>query len=239
MSGYTKLFSSILASTIWREDDKTRIVWITMLAMSNKDGMVEGSIPGLADMARVTVDDCKGALSKLMSPDEYSRTKAFEGRRVKEVDGGWLILNHAVYRAKLSADERREYNRIKQAEWRQKLSNEVNDNNRLLPPSAHTKAEADTKAYTDTKSMESPDFLRFWKAYPKKVAKASAFKAFRKIDPPEQVLMKMLSVLEIHKKNEQWCKDSGQFIPYPATWLNQARWLDETTKVEKAVGGNF
>jgi len=30
--GYTKLYSSIVASTMWREDDKTRIVFITMLA---------------------------------------------------------------------------------------------------------------------------------------------------------------------------------------------------------------
>ena len=43
MPGYTKLFNSILASTIWRADDKTRIVWITLLAMADKHGIVEAS----------------------------------------------------------------------------------------------------------------------------------------------------------------------------------------------------
>ena len=54
MAGYTKLFNSILMSTIWREDDKTRIVWITLLAMADKNGIAETSIPSLADAARVS-----------------------------------------------------------------------------------------------------------------------------------------------------------------------------------------
>ena len=29
------------------------------------------------------------------------------------------------------------------------------------------------------------------------------------------------------KQTEQWKKDNGKFIPYPATWLNQERWTDE------------
>ena len=55
MTGYTKLFSSILASTIWDEDAPTRLVWITLLAMSDKNRTVEGSIPGLAHQARVSL----------------------------------------------------------------------------------------------------------------------------------------------------------------------------------------
>jgi hypothetical protein len=98
VSGYTKLFSSIVTSTIWRADCPTKVVWITMLALSDKDGIVEGSIPGLAHIAGVTLDECKRALDKLQSPDEYSRTPENEGRRVKAIDGGWLILNRTKYR---------------------------------------------------------------------------------------------------------------------------------------------
>jgi len=95
VSGYTKLFSTIVASTIWREPDHVRIVWITMLAMSNADGVVEASVPGLADLARVTVEQCEDALFRLRTPDPYSRTKDNEGRRIADVDGGFLILNRA------------------------------------------------------------------------------------------------------------------------------------------------
>jgi hypothetical protein len=111
--GYTKLFASIIDSTIWRESKETKIVWITMLAKANKHGIVESSLPGLADAARVTLDECISALKVLMAPDDYSRTKEHEGRRIRETDGGWEILNHTKYRARLSRQERLEY----QAAW--------------------------------------------------------------------------------------------------------------------------
>lgn len=122
MAGYTKLFNSILASSVWSEDDKTRIVWITLLAMADKHGVADTAIPGLADLSRVSLEDCEKAVEKLKSPDKYSRTKLHEGRRIEECEGGFRLLNHGIYRAKMSMDERREYNRVKQQEHRQKLS---------------------------------------------------------------------------------------------------------------------
>lgn len=117
-AGYTKLFSSIVASTIWQESKETKVVWITMLAMKNRDQVVESSIPGLAKMAGVTIPECESALKVLSSPDEYSRSREFEGRRIEAVDGGWRILNGEKYRQKMGADERREYKARKQAEYR-------------------------------------------------------------------------------------------------------------------------
>lgn len=118
MSGFTKLFSSIVASSVWCEDDKTRLVWITMLAMSNRDGVVEASMPGLANAARVSVEDCRNAILKFESPDLDSRSTAHEGRRALKIEGGWKLLNYETYRRKLSAEERREYKAAKQAEYR-------------------------------------------------------------------------------------------------------------------------
>jgi hypothetical protein len=126
MSGYTKLFNSILASTIWEADDKTRIVWITLLAMADRHGIAEGSIPGLATFARVSVEDCEKAVKKLMRPDPHSRSKAKNGRRIEAIDGGWRLINHGKYREALNADERREYLRVKQQEHRQRVSTPVN-----------------------------------------------------------------------------------------------------------------
>ena len=148
MSGYTKLFSSILASTIWREPNHVRIVWITLLAMADRDGVAEGSVPGLSDFARVSIDDCRDALRRLADPDRDSRSEEFEGRRIEPVEGGWLLLNHAHYRAKISDDERREYLRIKKAESRrrqqerQQVSRNVKDVNSGQPMSTQAEAEA-------------------------------------------------------------------------------------------------
>lgn len=96
---FTKLFSSITASTVWCEPSNTRIVWITMLAMADSRGRVWASIPGLAGIARVPVEDARIAIERFLSPDEDSRSKEHEGRRIEEIDGGWRLINHEKYRA--------------------------------------------------------------------------------------------------------------------------------------------
>lgn len=159
MTGYTKLFGSIVASTIWREPHQVRIVWITMLALANKAGIVEASIPGLADLARVTVPECEEALKALSSPDEYSRTKDHEGRRITEVDGGWAVLNHAKYRAKMGADERREYLTEKKREARARVntvSTNVNNGQQPSSPSTHSEASPDAEAEPEEERARGP-----------------------------------------------------------------------------------
>lgn len=119
--GYTKLFQKILDSTIWLEDDKTRIVWITMLAMSNRDGIVDAPLPALAARARVDVEACRAAIEKFMAPDLNSRTPDNDGRRVEKSGGVWKILNHAKYREMMSLEHRREYKRLKAQEYRDEI----------------------------------------------------------------------------------------------------------------------
>lgn len=120
MAGFTKLFNSILASSIWCEDDKTRLVWITLLAMADQHGIVAASVAGLAHHARVSKEDCQKALEKFLAPDPDSRSTDFEGRRITRVDGGWQLLNHAKYRRLMSLEDRREYFRLKKQEYRQR-----------------------------------------------------------------------------------------------------------------------
>jgi hypothetical protein len=119
---YTKLFSSLVHSTIWREADHVRLVWITMLAISDQDGIVEASIPGLADSARVSLAQCEDALKRLQLPDSYSRSVEHEGRRIAPVEGGWELLNHARYRDKQSPDERRAKAAERQRRHRERLA---------------------------------------------------------------------------------------------------------------------
>ena len=102
MSGYAKLFSEILMSSIWDANDHTRLVWITMLAMADHTGFVKGTPPVLAALARVPPDRCDAAVVILSSPDLASSTQDNEGRRVEKVAGGWKILNYTKYRNRLS-----------------------------------------------------------------------------------------------------------------------------------------
>jgi hypothetical protein len=105
MAGFTKIFNSILTSTVWGESQATRLVWIALLVSADADGVVEGSVPGFARVANVTVEEMRTALAVLQEPDPDSRTPDFEGRRVEVIEGGWLILNFKKYREQAQAQE--------------------------------------------------------------------------------------------------------------------------------------
>jgi hypothetical protein len=127
---FTKLFSSITASTVWCEPDRTRIVWIAMLAMADRKGRVWASIPGLASIARVPVEDCRTAIESFLSPDRDSRTKDNEGKRIEEIDGGWLLLNYEKYRERQDAEtikeSKRRYINARRARERQGITIRAN-----------------------------------------------------------------------------------------------------------------
>lgn len=123
--GYTKLFSSILDSTIWQTPIHVKVVWITMLAMVDQDGEVQASVPGLAIRAGVERAQCEQALAILSAPDPDSRTPTAEGRRIEAVAGGWRLINHAVYRHKMSVEERREKEAERKRRYRERVSRDV------------------------------------------------------------------------------------------------------------------
>lgn len=67
-------------------------------------------------------------------------------------------------------------------------------------------------------------FMQFWSAYPRKVGKAAAEKAWPKA---ADSLPAILEALAWQRLSEGWTKDGGAFIPHPATYLNGRRWEDE------------
>lgn len=70
-------------------------------------------------------------------------------------------------------------------------------------------------------------FAEFWAAYPKKKSKGDAEKAWDKIKPNEHLADTILQAVERAKTSVDWMKDAGQYIPYPASWLNARGWEDE------------
>lgn len=81
-------------------------------------------------------------------------------------------------------------------------------------------------------------FAEFWQAYPKKVGKQAALKSFARAIKNVD-LQTLLAAVERQKRSPQWSKDNGQYIPNPATWLNQGRWDDEGTIAPMNSGNVF
>jgi hypothetical protein len=158
---YTKLFSSILRSSIWLEDDQTVRVWVAMLALADRAGYVGASVGGLAAQARVPRDAAERAIEKFLAPDQDSRSKDFEGRRIEVADRGWILLNYERFRDMRDEEARKEYERKRKAEQRAKAKGSVPDSPEMsrTVPACHEKsaqAEAEAEAEASAERISSP-----------------------------------------------------------------------------------
>jgi hypothetical protein len=72
-------------------------------------------------------------------------------------------------------------------------------------------------------------FDRFWERYPRKVGKAAARRAFERA-LKHVTFDAMMAALERHRRLRQWTQ--REYIPHPATWLNQHRWADELDEAD-------
>lgn len=121
-------------------------------------------------------------------------------------------------------------------EWKPRASTMLATRKQVAPNSL-----SDTDKSREEKSREEPPnppapsaldvgFEEFWKCYPRKVGKTAARKAWSRIHPQNGTREIIFGAVESQKQSAQWQKDNGQFIPNPATWLNQGRWEDEIEK---------
>ena len=106
MSGYSKLDCGMLNSSVWQEPHDVRVAWVTMLLLTDYHGQVRAAIPALAMHNAVSISRMEEIIQIFMSPDPYSRTKDYDGRRLIEIDGGWQVINYPKYRDGLKSPDR-------------------------------------------------------------------------------------------------------------------------------------
>ena len=239
MTGYTKLFSSILTSSVWGEADHTRLVWITVLALADRSGNVSASVGGLARSANVTRERCVEAISVLTSPDPDDRSGVQNGIRLEPIQGGWHIVNYAAYRDKMRSVDRTEYLREKKRESSAKLSTNVNKStkvNRFQPiAEAEATTEAKAKKHRSEKPLPKPsalgevEFDSLWSSCLKKVGKIRARKAYLRLRKAGQMppVADVIEALRRLQATEQWTKQGRQYQPHLEAWLNRGGWEDE------------
>lgn len=116
--------------------------------------------------------------------------------------------------------------------------NFLNSRRNLLPKIKENKERINTpsRARAREESAEKEKrieelFCQFYAAYPRKVGRKPARKAFAKIKNVESVLPDIMAALERQKQEYQRQhdpqKDKWQYFPHPTTWLHGERWNDE------------
>jgi len=93
-----------------------------------------------------------------------------------------------------------------------------------IPPPSLTPSPIPPKN-NSIKNRVDEHFEGFWSAYPRRIGKAAARRAWEKamkVTTPE--------VIGAALRAAEWPEDP-QYIPHPATWLNQGRWDDQPAPV--------
>lgn len=126
-----------------------------------------------------------------------------------------------------------ERKRQKASDERQCPSEHVNDDApdvrpHPLPSSPPAPPQLPTPApeCITTRARKDDGFDQFWDAYPRKVGKDAARRAYaaavRRLDDPDAPAIILVGV---GRSRSGWT--DPQFIPHPTTWLNQGRYADE------------
>lgn len=244
---YSKLHRSLVSSSLWTEPDHVRILFITLLAMADRDGCVYGSRLGIERIAAIDygAGPDNDPWLRLMAPDPDSsdrlRSPEHEGRRLEEIPGGFRLLNYAYYRGLRNDDDRAEQNRLAQERFRAKSKQESADVSQDKPESAtispgnpmqRQRQRADAEASPDrvrSPSARPPypdDFEAFWQAYPwvGRKAKAKAVKLWARLSEADRraATERLVGRLEGDPK---WV---AGFIQNAVTYLGPGRhWEDD------------
>lgn len=155
---YGKFFESTFTGSMLGAGPEVISVWAYIIAHA-KNGQVEINPKLVAFSIGMSVESVQGAIEYLCAPDPQSRNKDHDGARlVKEGELAYIVVSHDKYKNMRTADERREYNRIKKRESREKLRNNKGRSNKskmskMSTLSAKTEAEAEADVKT---SMSTP-----------------------------------------------------------------------------------
>jgi hypothetical protein len=96
------------------------------------------------------------------------------------------------------------------------------------PALAQPALVSDSKFRKVSKPLASLDgFAEFYAAYPRKRNKGHAEKAWLRLSPDADLQAVIHAAIGNAIKRDDWRKEGGAFIPYPATWLNSRGWEDE------------
>lgn len=99
------------------------------------------------------------------------------------------------------------------------------------PPAASTKEvallAAPPKRTRAKAAVEDPWFQMFWCAYPRRTGKGAARKAFATAVAAGADPQVIVATASAYANRCDQLQKEPQFIPHPATWLNQERWEDD------------
>lgn len=159
---YTKMFRSMYEGTL-ADDWRALVAFQQLLILADAHGTVDMTVSAIHRTTGIPMDVLGPGIEILQLPDQQSRSPAEEGRRIVPLDPsrarGWRLVNFAYYRGLMSANDKRESDRLRMAAKRDAERQGATgcDMSQKVAGVAHTEAEADTEDQEQERQRGKPD----------------------------------------------------------------------------------
>jgi hypothetical protein len=196
------------------KNDTHRLIYTWMIPFLDVEGRIEAD-------SRIL----KGCIAPLL---DHITTRIMDAALRDMADNDLIVLYSAGGNKYLQLQRFSKHQNIRRDKERgSNIPEPRPDNSRTTPGQLPEEAGLTPPQEKRREDNTCASFGTFWNRYPKKKSKGQAEKVWIKIKPDEQLLVTMIAKIEQAMKSEDWIKKDGQFIPYPATWLNAKGWKDE------------
>jgi hypothetical protein len=221
----------------WYKNSGTKDLFLHLLLTANftdsyfhgqliRRGQIVTSLPSLSTETGLSIQQIRTALMHLTSTGEIT----------DEANQHYRIITVVKYDDYQSSTDRSTDNQ-------QTINRQANrqSTDRLAVNQQHHNNNNNINNETNKQGNNNPSpsdihqtaFNIFWATYPKKVAKQAAIAAWKKVDQDRALYHEIMQGLSRWKESYEWQKESGRYIPNPASWLNGRRWEDEIPEYGK------
>ena len=158
---YGKLFQQMYTGSLaTRGPWQAMVTFQQLIILADKDGVVDMTIDAISRQTTIPLEIIRIGIVALEQVDTESRTPTEEGKRIVRLsdqrDWGWRIVNHGHYRKIRSAEERREYMRLYQQQYREKRKPDVNQALAMLAKSTNSSKHKHKAVDVSTNNSQSP-----------------------------------------------------------------------------------
>ena len=202
-----KIMSHVWKHSLAKSGDL--LVQLAIADFAGDDGNAYPSIPPLGKRSRLCDRQVKRSLQNL---EHLGELKVLRGKGP-----------HGTNRYKLSSDIMSR-DKLSRGVTSDPGGGDIHGKEGVTPTSPNPSEE------TIRRNRHSPrvsGFDKFWEIYPRKKSKGDAERAWKALNPDEQLQDRITNAIERAVTSAEWRKDGGQFTPYPATWLRAKGWEDE------------
>lgn len=226
--GYIKLHRKILDSLVFEHEGIFKLWCLCLLLANHKEEEVKA--PYSLKVIKLKPGQFLTGRDSLHRAYHQSQIRKKYSRRARPTAitlYRWLLFLQKCQNLNIKTYNK--YSIITITNWSQYQVNEQQMNNRRTTDEHKQECikKKEKEIYKEKERGCLSFFEKFYLEYPKKKSRGQAEKAWKALKVTESMYKEIMEGLQRACESNEWTKNNGQYIPYPATWLRGKGWLDE------------